>query len=42
VETEATSTVAGAWEILVFDFANSMENIEKAWVRIKEALGKLK
>ena len=25
-----------------FSFANSMENIEKAWVRIKEALGKLK
>ena len=25
-----------------FSFANSMANIEKAWVRIKEALGKLK
>ena len=25
-----------------FSFANSMENIERAWVRIKEALGKLK
>jgi aspartate aminotransferase len=25
-----------------FSFANSMPNIEKAWVRIKEALGKLK
>jgi aspartate aminotransferase len=25
-----------------FSFANSMENIEKAWVRIKEALSKLK
>lgn len=25
-----------------FSFANSMENIEKAWTRIKEALGKLK
>ncbi len=25
-----------------FSFANSMENIEKAWVRIKEALAKLK
>ncbi len=25
-----------------FSFANSMENIEKAWARIKEALGKLK
>ena len=25
-----------------FSFANSLENIEKAWVRIKEALSKLK
>ena len=25
-----------------FSFANSMENIERAWARIKEALGKLK
>ena len=25
-----------------FSFANSMTNIERAWVRIKEALGKLK
>jgi aspartate aminotransferase len=25
-----------------FSFANSMPNIEKAWVRIKEALAKLK
>ena len=25
-----------------FSFANSMENIDRAWVRIKEALGKLK
>ena len=25
-----------------FSFANSMQNIEKAWVRIKDALGKLK
>ena len=25
-----------------FSFANSMQNIERAWVRIKEALGKLK
>ena len=25
-----------------FSFANSMPNIEKAWVRIKEALGRLK
>lgn len=25
-----------------FSFANSIENIERAWVRIKEALGKLK
>jgi aspartate aminotransferase len=25
-----------------FSFANSMENIEKAFVRIKDALGKLK
>ncbi|HRI20044.1 MAG TPA: aspartate aminotransferase, partial [Panacibacter sp.] len=25
-----------------FSFANSMNNIERAWVRIKEALAKLK
>jgi aspartate aminotransferase len=25
-----------------FSFANSLPNIERAWVRIKEALGKLK
>jgi aspartate aminotransferase len=25
-----------------FSFANSMQNIEKAWGRIKEALAKLK
>jgi hypothetical protein len=25
-----------------FSFANSMTNIERAWIRIKEALGNLK
>jgi len=25
-----------------FSFANSMQNIEKAWARIKDALAKLK